>query len=83
MEEIYNDELGNVITVRYNSSDDIVTVNNNGVDSSFHEVFKCDESEPLVICIEGVEVWSEWSDVITRWKVGEFYWNNKVDKTNK
>jgi len=80
MEEIINDELGNVITVRYNSSEDKVTYNNSGVDSNFHEVFKClEDSGPEIICVEGDELWDTESDVVTRWKVGQFFWANKVN----
>jgi hypothetical protein len=80
MEEIINDELGNVITVRYDVATDVVTFNNNSIDSIFHVVSKCfEETDPKIICVEGHELWDQESDVVTRWKVGEFFWANKVN----
>ncbi len=80
MEEILNDELGNVITLRYNSSEDKITYNNSGVDSNFHEITKCNEdSGTNIICVADGENWDSESDIVTRWKVGEFFWKNKVN----
>ena len=80
MEEILNDELGNVITLRYDPIEDKITYNNSGVDSNFHEITKCNEdSGTEIICVEGDELWDTESDVVTRWKVGQFFLANKVN----
>lgn len=82
MEQIFNDTLGNVITVRYDAETNVVTVNNNAIDSVYYEIVRCNEDvEPHVICIDSISewsIWESWSDVETRLKVGEFFWANKV-----
>lgn len=80
MEEIFIDDLGNEITVRYDSITDTVYVNNSGFDTSFYEVYNCNDYELPIICIDGVENWEEWSDPKTRFYVGDFYWSNKKTK---
>lgn len=80
MEQIFNDESGNVITVKYDEISDIVSVNNNFVDSDYHEIKKCNEEVgPKIFCIDGVEDELSWSDTFTRLSVGEFFWVNKVN----
>ena len=78
MEEIINDEFGNVLTVKYDSNEDKVTFNNSGVDSIFHEVKKChEEYGTTVICIDDMNNFDSESDVISRLKVADFFWANK------
>jgi hypothetical protein len=77
-ETTINDELGNIITLKYNSIEDKVMFNNNTVDSLLHEVSKCNEEYGTsIICVDGVENFDQQSDILTRLKVSEFFWENK------
>lgn len=79
MKEItINDEFGNIVTLKYNSIEDKVMFNLNTVDSLLHEVIKCNEGAgPHIICVDGMGDFDEQSDVITRMRVSEFFWENK------
>lgn len=79
MEQIFNDENGSKITIRYDEVTNIVSVNNDSKDSEFHEVSKCnDEVGPHIFCIDNVDDDSKWTDSSTRFLISDFFWGNKV-----
>ena len=85
MEDIFVDSLGNTVTCKYDETTNTVTVNNTQFGSDFVEIttkmYEDESGEFEVTLLDGMDgkEWEEtWSDNNTRWKVSNFYYNNKV-----
>lgn len=85
IQEVITDTLGNTITLIYDEEINKVTVNNTQFGSDFVEIttkmYEDESGEFEVTLLDGMDgkEWEEtWSDKNTRWKVSDFYYNNKV-----
>jgi hypothetical protein len=88
MEQTIIDTLGTTITLKYDVSTDTVTVQNPAKNEEFHvvtgkEIENEDNTKSYVIFvgdIPGDEWENTWSDTSARFKVSEFYHENKINK---
>ena len=79
MEQIIYDEKGSKITIKYDEVLNIVTINNESLDSEFHGIYKCCEHVgPQIYCIDNISDDSEFTDDSTRLLISNFFWENKV-----
>lgn len=88
IEQVINDGLSNIITLRYDDTTDTITVKNNGVDESFHEMYLNDAVDVIdkVITIEGTvgpEEWEGYTDNYGRDQLQIFWDTNKLDKETR
>jgi hypothetical protein len=88
VEQIINDGLGNIITLRYDDTTDTVLVKNNNIHENFREVYLNDSSEVIedVITIEntnGVGEWDSYTDDFGKVELKLFWDTHKVDKVTR
>ena len=88
IEEVINDGLGNVITLRYESDTDRVLVKNSGVNDYFREVYLNDAPDIVeeVITIEDTnrpDEWNNYTDDFGRSELQLFWDTNKKDKITR
>jgi hypothetical protein len=82
MEKIITDSLNNTITMKYDESNDSVTVKNSGVSDVFMEVTinRAEGVEDGVIMLEEYRNYSDWSDDFGKRELRAFWDENKKDK---
>ena len=85
VEQIINDGLGNVITLKYDSDTDKVLVKNSGVNENFREIHLNDSIEVIedVISIEdttGPDDWTNYTDDFGRSEMQLFWDEHKKNK---
>jgi hypothetical protein len=82
MEKIITDSLNNTITMKYDESNDSVTVKNSGVSDVFMEVTinRAEGVEDGVIMLEEYRNYSDWSDDFGKGELRAFWDENKKDK---
>lgn len=88
IEQVINDGLGNVITLRYDDSTDSVLVKNSNVHEDFRRIYLNDSSEIVeeVITIEntnGPDEWTNYTDEFGRWELQLFWDTHKQDKVTR
>lgn len=88
VEQIINDGLGNVITLKYDSDTDKVLVKNSGVNENFREIHLNDSIEVIedVISIEdtlGPNDWNNYTDDFGRTEMQLFWDEHKKDKVTR
>lgn len=88
VEQIINDGLGNVITLKYDSDTDRVLVKNSGVNENFREVHLNDSIEVIedVLSIEdtfGPNDWINYTDDFGRTEMQLFWDEHKKDKVTR
>jgi hypothetical protein len=88
VEQIINDGLGNVITLRYDETTDVVLVKNNNIHENFREVYLNDSPDVIedVITIEntnGVGEWDSYTDDFGKVELKLFWDAHKVDKVTR
>jgi hypothetical protein len=88
VEQIINDGLGNIITLKYDSDTDKVLVKNSGVNENFREIHLNDSIEVIedVISIEdttGPNDWNNYTDDFGRAEMQLFWDEHKKDKVTR
>jgi hypothetical protein len=88
VEQIINDGLGNIITLRYDETTDTVLVKNNNIHENFREIYLNDSSEVIedVITIENtneVGEWDSYTDDFGKIELKLFWDEHKVDKVTR
>ena len=88
VEQIINDGLGNIITLRYDDTTDTVLVKNNNIHENFREIYLNDSSEVIedVITIENtneVGEWDSYTDDFGKIELKLFWDEHKVDKVTR
>ena len=82
MEKIITDSLNNTITMKYDESNDSVTVKNSGVSDVFMEVTRnrAEGVVDVVIMLEEYRNYPDWSDDFGKGELRAFWDENKKDK---
>jgi hypothetical protein len=83
MEKIITDSLNNTITMKYDETNDLISVKNSAVSDVFMEVIKNTSEEVIdldVIMIPDYLEYDTWSDDITRIELKLFWDLYKVTK---
>lgn len=88
VEENITDGLGNFITLRYDETNDEVTIKNTGIDGEFRIMYlnPAMSVPDNVITIEGIngpEQWEGYTDDLGRTQMGLFWGIHKVDKETR
>jgi hypothetical protein len=88
VEQIINDGLGNVLTLRYDESTDTVSINNNNIHDNFREIYLNDAPDLIedVITIEntnGNGEWLNYTDDFGKWEINLFWQAHKVDQVTR
>jgi hypothetical protein len=88
IEQVINDGLGNVITLRYDNTTDKVTIKNSGVNENFLEIYLNDAIDLVeaVITVEdknGPDDWNNYTDDLGRAEMQLFWDTHKVDKVTR
>jgi hypothetical protein len=88
VEQIINDGLGNIITLRYDETTDTVLVKNNNIHENFREIYLNDSEDVIedVITIENtneVGEWDSYTDDFGKVELKLFWDDHKVDKVTR
>jgi hypothetical protein len=88
VEQVINDGLGNVITLKYDDSTDSVLIKNSNVHEDFRKIYLNDSSDIVeeVITIEnrnGLNEWNNYTDDFGRWEMQLFWEEHKKDKVTR
>ena len=88
VEEVINDGLGNVITLKYDNTTDKVLVKNSGVNENFREIYLNPDADVIeaVITIEdtnGSDDWNNYTDDFGRSEMQLFWETHKLDKVTR
>lgn len=88
VEEVINDGLGNVITLKYDNTTDKVLVKNSGVNENFREIYLNADADVIeaVITIEdtnGPDDWNNYTDDFGRSEMQLFWETHKLDKVTR
>lgn len=89
MEElVINDELGNVITLKYDSATDKVLIKNSGIHENFRQVYLNSDKDVIekVITIEdtnGPGEWNSYTDDFVKMDIQLFWDTHKIDKDTR
>lgn len=88
IEEVINDGLGNIITLKYDNTADKVLVKNSGINENFRQIYLNDSSGLIedVITIEdtnGPDDWNNYTDDFGRSEMQLFWETHKLDKITR
>lgn len=88
VEQIINDGLGNVLTLRYDETTDTVSINNNNIHEDFREIYLNDAPDLIedVVTIEdtnGVDEWENYTDGFGKWEINSFWNTHRKDKVSR
>jgi len=88
IEQVINDGLGNVITMKYDNTTDKVLIKNSGVHEEFRQVYLNPDVDIIesVITIEdtnGPDEWNDYTDDHGRFEMQLFWDTHKVDKVTR
>jgi hypothetical protein len=88
VEQVVNDGLGNVITLKYDDSTDSILVKNSNIHDDFRKIYLNDSPEIVenVITIEdrnGPDEWNNYTDDFGRWELQLFWDTHKQNKVTK
>lgn len=88
VEQIVNDGLGNVLTLKYDELTDTVYVKNSNIHDNFLRIYLNDDSDVVedVITIEdmnGPNQWNNYTDNFGRSEMHLFWAEHKIDKVTR
>lgn len=88
VEEVINDGLGNVITLKYDDTTDKVLVKNSSIHENFREIYLNPDADVIeaVITIEdtnGPDDWNNYTDDFGRSEMQLFWETHKLDKVTR
>lgn len=88
VEQVINDALGNVITLKYDSTTDKVLIKNSGIHENFRQVYLNSDIDVIekVITIEdtnGPGEWNNYTDDFVKMEIQLFWDAYKIDKDTR